>query len=46
MYENTPDFVEAVNTASSNYVLPTNTVNIQATTLEQELLNECNIPED
>ena len=46
LYENTPDFVEAVNTASSNYVLPTNTVNIQATTLEQELLNECNIPED
>lgn len=45
MYENTPDFVEAINTASSSYVTPVAS-NTNATELEQDLLKECNIPED
>ena len=45
LYENTPDIVNTVSSASANYVLPA-TIYDEALSLEQELLTECNIPMD
>lgn len=45
IYENTPDIVDSVSTASTNYNAPRNT-NAETLPLEEALLSECNIPMD
>ena len=45
LYENTPDIVNTIYDTASSYVSPKST-NIDATSFEEQLLTECNIPMD
>ncbi|HRX63772.1 MAG TPA: hypothetical protein P5060_01570 [Candidatus Absconditabacterales bacterium] len=45
-YENEPIFVQNLKNANENYGLPEAINNVEQTQLEEELQNECNIPEE